>query len=502
MPKFPIAGPTYQGRSVNVNAQRCVNFYPEPDASQDKASLYLVGTPGLSAPFCTIGSAPVRDMTVYNGYLWVVAGSALHKIDNAGNVSGVLGTLQTSVGRVGFQNNGLSPTGGDQLIITDGINGYLYNVNTSIFTTLYNSGATYDTVTGFPKAGANTVTFLDGYFIIDIGGAGSGRWMVSALYNGANWNSLDVSTADSTPDALMAVVMNRRELWLIGEKSTEVWYDAGAGRPPFARIPSGIIPFGTPARWSIAGTDNSLIWLGQSQESEGAVVKTNGYSVERISTPQMEYLIDQYSSVADAFAYVYGDEGHMFYVLTFPTGNATWVYDLTTGMWHERSMWSVPYAINRHRSNCYAFFNGKHLVGDYANGNIYQLTHDSYTDNGDPIVSMRRTVHVSKDMKRVFFSELNLDLETGTGLDGLGSSGGTQGGTGVAPSVTLRCSRDGGHTWGNGRTVSMGAIGSYKNRVMWRRLGYARDMVFEITMSDPVKKVILSANLELAEGNA
>jgi hypothetical protein len=83
-----------------------------------------------------------------------------------------------------------------------------------------------------------------------------------------------------------------------------------------------------------------------------------------------------------------------------------------------------------------------------------------------------------------------VDVEAGVGLST---------GQGDDPQMMVRWSDDGGHTWSNLRTVTMGRIGQYRARARLRRLGSGRDRVFEISISDPVKRVILGAAVD-AEG--
>ena len=70
----------------------------------------------------------------------------------------------------------------------------------------------------------------------------------------------------------------------------------------------------------------------------------------------------------------------------------------------------------------------------------------------------------------------------------------------VQPQVMLRWSDDGGHTWSNEHWRSMGGVGEYGKRVLWRRLGMTeklRDRVYEISGTDPVKIAIMAAELSV-----
>jgi len=197
-------------------------------------------------------------------------------------------------------------------------------------------------------------------------------------------------------------------------------------------------------------------------------------------------------------AYTYQQDGHSFYVLIFPSANTTWVYDVATGAWHERAGWNNG-SFTRHRSNCQMAFNNKIIVGDYENGNIYSFDLDTYADNGQ-IQKWLRTWRAlptgQNNLKRTAHHSLQIDLESGVGLNlGQGSD----------PELMLRWSDDGGHTWSNEHTASIGKIGQYYRRVFYRRLGMTmklRDRVYELSMTDPVKTAIMGAELIISPTNA
>jgi len=246
----------------------------------------------------------------------------------------------------------------------------------------------------------------------------------------------------------------------------------------------------------------------------------NGYVPTRISTHAVENtLVNQ--KIDDARAWTYQLEGHEVYVISFPSLDLTWAFDVTTGMWHKW-LWVDNYNnYHRHRGNCAATFNGKVYVGDWQNGNIYYLDPTNYTDNGQEIRRLRRAPHLVSDLQRQYFDELQIQFQPAVGLNQTASTSstgaiagvaiaglaiaGTTGATtqntaGVNPQAMLRWSSDGGSTWSNEHWVSIGKQGKYKNRAIWRRLGWSRDRVFEVVVSDPVFATIVSSNLKSTVG--
>jgi hypothetical protein len=455
-----------------------VNLFAEK-AEGGKDVVALIGTPGLTL-WATIGSAPVRGMHTFNGLVYVVSGGKLYSVNPATVQSSALGTLATSSGRVVMADNGLKPTGGSQLAITDGTWLYIWAVDTSTWTQ-----------TAVP---ASTVTFCDGYFLADIGGS---QFQVSALYDGTTWNALDKSTADAFPDSLLKLLNNQQLVWMFGEATTEVWYDrAGGTHPPFARIQGAVSMYGLAARHSAALGDNSLFWLAtQKNNDQGelvGVVRADGYTPRIITPPAILYQWSQYSTVADAWAYFYSLEGHTFYVITFPTAGATWVLDASTGLWHEWSSYpeSGPYVIGRHLGNAYTYLNGLHLLGSYRDGKIYKLLSSATTDAGAAIVRARSFQHLADpDFKRAFYHRLQVDAEVGGITD-----------PAADPQASLKWSDDGGQTWGNPVPASMGKQGTYKTRVVFHGLGSSRDRVFWFQTSEPLKVVITGASAEVTLG--
>jgi hypothetical protein len=225
------------------------------------------------------------------------------------------------------------------------------------------------------------------------------------------------------------------------------------------------------------------------QGEYAGVIMISGYSFKVISPAAITYQIGKWQDKSDAFAYCYSEGGHTFYVLTSPSANQTFVYDLSTQMWHERSTYDGhPYQINRHVGNCYAFFNHNHLVGDYRNGNIYRMSSSIYTDNEDPIIAMRQVQHLydRNSMDNIFIHQLQVDAETGVTGD-------------MANFASLAWSDDGGHTFSNDYLASLGKRGQYSVELNWRRLGYSRDRVFRLTIGGNMKKTIIGAVAEVSK---
>ena len=217
---------------------------------------------------------------------------------------------------------------------------------------------------------------------------------------------------------------------------------------------------------------------------EVQVVRLNGYTPERVSTHDVENIINSAAN-ADATAYSYLIDGHPMYQINFPTLLRSFLYDGATKVWSE-----LKSGTSRHRGEIGANYLSSKYVSDYDNGKIYKIRGDVYTDNGDPIIRELTGRHFERGMDWFTVNKFLLDMETGVGLAS---------GQGSDPQVMLQYSTDNGHTWSDELWTTAGAIGAYDTRAEWWRLGRARDMVFRIRISDPVKVVITGAGLETSK---
>jgi hypothetical protein len=357
-------------------------------------------------------------------------------------------------------------------------------------TTIYGMNWTVLPANDGPFEGGGTVDITDNYFVYNK--PNSQLFAASDLLSPIT-DPLSFASKDGSPDDLVSIIVDRREVYLLGEMSSEVWINSGAVPFPFTRIPGTSTQQGIAAQYSMSRMGNSFAYVSKNNRGEAMIVRMNGYFPERISTHAVETtLVNQ--NVSDALAWTYQLEGHEVYVVTFPSigdNGLTWAFDQTTGLWHKWLYRNNQNEFERHRGNCCAFFNQQVLVGDYENGKIYQLSRNYYTDDGQPIRRIRRAPHITTDLQRQYFHELQIQFQPGVGLST---------GQGEDPQAMLRWSNDGGSTWSNEYWTTIGKQGKYLNRAIWRRLGFSRDKVFEVSISDPVKAVIISANLKAEAG--
>ena len=409
-----------------------------------------------------------------------------------------------------------------------GFNNYTLSSNTAVsVTTMYALDFTVLPASDGAFSGGTSLDIVDNYFVYSR--PSSQQWGASDPLSPIS-QQLSFGSKDGSPDNLVALIVDHREVYLMGEASSEVWVDAGLFPFPFQRIPGTSTQHGIAAVNSVARVGDSFAYVSRNNRGQGQIMQMVGYVPQRISTHAVENtLVGQ--TIEDAISWTYQLEGHEVYVVSFPTLNLTWAYDVSTKLWHKWLYCTNQNVYERHRGNCSAVFQGMVLVGDYANGKIYELDKLNYTDDGQNIRRLRRAPHLVADFQRQFFDELQIQFEPGVGQTGLSLNTatflsspyiiaandtltilapqtiylGTQNNINaqtptVNPQAMLRWSDDGGSTWSKEHWTTIGAIGRYQNRAIWRRLGTARDRVFEVVVTDPVKAVIVSANLKASGG--
>lgn len=461
--KIPFVGGSNPRRSMNADAERSLNCYVELDNTADRAPMALYGTPGTVVQL-TLPTLGGRGLITAGGYTYAVYGTVAYKISGATYTA--LGVILGS-GLVSMASNGI------QILIVNGLGGYIITLATGVLTQI--------TDVDFP-VGVKQCTYQDGYFLVT--GDGTGKFYISNILAGASWVGTEFASAEGSPDNTIGIFSIHREIWLFGTSSIEIWVDTGNSSFPFERSGNVFIEHGCASSNTIAKLDNTLFWLGTDDYGAIVVWRANGYTPGRVSTHGMERLFESYTT-SDAFAFAYTQEGHGFYVLTFPTSSKTWVYDVASQEWAERAyMLPSDSSLIRWRPNCYTFNGTNHLVGDFQTGDIYKLDLETYTDNGASILRLRATQPLENAQDRLPYDVLQVDMETGVGLNS---------GQGINPVLMMRYSNDGGHTWSALKSASIGPIGKYGKRAIFRRNGIGRNRVWEISMTDPVKFAVFGA---------
>lgn len=457
MAKIPLTTGAYQSRSIPANAQRCVNLYMEKNPEDSAFPFTCYPSPGLILKATATDQGWRGLYTATNLACYGVCGSSVYQINADMSLTNI-GTIGTGTGPVEMVDNAT------YMIIVDGS-------STGYQVTLADN--TFAPITQDSFYGGNSVAFVDGYFVLNR--PGTYEWYIS-LADQITFDPTDFASKAAYLDNIVAVAVVNRYIYLFGTQTTEVWFNLGGSIFPFSILPGIYMQYGCTSAASIAQMDGQLYWLTQSPQGHAMVCRTEQQRPVQISTLALDNEIGGYARIDDAIGFTYQLAGHFFYVLTFPTADKTWQFDLSSGQWNELSWLDTNGDPHRHRAGCHAFAFGIHLVGDWQNGNLYQWDLDTYTDNGQPITRLRSFAHiVDGNQNRMIHQEVIAQMETGNG----------DGGSPIP--VFLRWSDSAGRSWGNAISQSLGVEGEYLKSILFRRLGMARDRVYELSWSAPVK---------------
>ena len=476
--RHPLAlGGSYASQSPLASADQTMNWYTElMESGAGKSQLVLYPTPGL-AVFADLLGSSVRGNFATNGRSFAVSGDTLWELSSDGTKTN-RGTVIDDAQPVSMAANQI------QLLVASGGTAYILTLATNVLTTVAAA-----TLTDVAK-----VVYIDSFFIALI--KDSQTFRISKVLDGETWPADQFIAVSVFPDDVLSIIVDHRELWVLGRTRSVVYYVSGS--PAILDVnPQSIMEEGIVAGDSAANLDNSILWLAGDERGQAMVKRAAGYTPQRVSNHAIEFAMQGYSTVSDARAYSYQDQGHAFYVLYFPAAGATWVYDVATNMWHERSFLRLG-SPEAHHSQNHSFVFGKHLVGDWSSGNLYEMSIDLLDDAGSEIKRIRRVPHISEESKWYFHHQLQVDVETGLGptpplVDGNGNP--------RDPKMMLRWSDDGGHTWSNEHQRDAGKVGEYKKRVRWQRLGRSRDRVYEVSASDRIPWRVIDGYLDLSPGN-
>lgn len=466
----------YEAIAKVIDGELAVNLFCEnAESAGSRSPVALLKAPGKEI-FCQVPEAGVTSEYTVNGRTFI-AGSQLYEVDAAGAV-----TVRGSLGGTQPLRPCQMTSNETQLLALNNGNLYVLTLATNAFIVVNMAQL---------QGGANSVSqigFADGYGVAWF--LNTHTFQVSSLEDFTTWSGLDVTTNSLFPDNFVTMICDHREIWFFSAKKSVGYYNAGAGNPPFIPIQGAFAEFGAAALSATVQLDNSVFWIGQDERGTGVAYRLEGYSERRVSTHAVEFAWQGYTTVTDARAYTYQEEGHSFWVIFFPSANKTWCYDVSTQLWHERGSWNTTSGVfDADHSQSHTFNFGKHLVGDWASGNVYHQSASILTDNGNILKWMRRSPTQNDENHFIYFSDFEVDMQIGTGpqpplTDGNGNP--------RQPQVILRWSDDGGFTWSNSYYLNCGYAGEYGKRVRKTMLGRARKRVWELSGTDPVQSVVVN----------
>ena len=460
---------SYQSRSPLVSSQRMVNAFFERQPQGATGQTPIFGTPGLSL-FTSLPAGPVRQMWPFQGQLYAVAAQSLYRINNNGGYK-LLGEGIAGENICSMSDNG------QQVMTVNGTSGYIVD-NEDNFSQIQDPNF----------YSASTVQYFDDYFVFDR--AGTNEYFLSPLGTGLPpYNGLQFASAVAQPGFLLATVENLQLLFLMCQNHIEMWYDAGTSPFPFQRYAGGVIEYGCAGALSNVKQDGAVFFLG----SDKVFYRLQGNLPSRVSNHGIEYMIDQWARIDDAFCFTYTWQGHKMVHLTSPSASQSLVFDVSTQMWHERESFNAKgQSIQRWTGNCTCEIFNKVMVGDYQSGNIYFMDYSNYTENGNTMPFRVHSSTIKDDKLRTYIGRLELYFETGVAPPT---------GQGADPFALLRWSKDGSKKWSSIQPPrSTGKQGEFQRRMRWLALGQAYQWNFLLEITDPVKRVLVNTYLDAMPG--
>jgi hypothetical protein len=466
-----FCGPTFmRSQSLLASPEQCMNWYPQRNQDGRYA---LYPPPGLTS-FVSSPESPGRGLISNGSRAFAVIGPTVYELFSDGTITS-RGTVATGQYPASMAFNG---DGGDELLIVSGDTGYILTLSTNVLTT---------DVSNVTQCG-----FIDGYFVaLDIN---SSTMRISNLLDGTTWDATQIAQRSTAQDPWKGLLVKFPRIWLFGDHTSDIWFDQGTSPFPMAPIPGVQIPYGIAAPFSATTVGSSVMWLTRNRAGQGQVVESVGYTPRVVSTEPVEFAFRQFSRIDDAIAYSYQHDGHEFYVLNFPAGDQTWVYDKTEQLWHQLGSWNSTTGVfeewgPQHHTHMF----GKHLVLHSANGTIYELNPESYTDADGNVIRRVRVPMIWPNpslQHRTYIDRLLVDVEPGLGLTT---------GQGSDPEIMMSFSKNGGKVFGPERSRKAGKAGKYETRVQWYRCGSGHRMVPKISVSDPIPWRVLGCDADVRQ---
>lgn len=478
--RIDLIGGSYEQKYKSFNSQRTINMYPVPSIPEEKnkTQIALFPTAG-SIKFATISGRYNRGIfTVrnhdYANRCFSIVDDGLYEIANDGTVTsrGTLtdiGTGSTKVWMVANANNQLG----------------IFHYNASYVFNLASNTLTKITSAQFPGL-VTSAAFTDGYtFVTSVGAV----YFCTTNDMLNNWSSLNVYSPTSTPAPTIAVTTFKEQTVNFTSIDITTYYNDGA--TPWTRLPRSTILVGLVNPESLATWNDGMMFLGKNSSGETAVYFYDSQTCAPISPFSINWQLNNVNNLYDAYSYIeHTKDGHLWYYLTIPETKTTYIYDVTTKMWHERQSTQPAldsngdFVYRQFRGRHYTNFNGKNLFSDLYSGNIYKEDYNTFTEDSNVIIRTRISSTIEQEKNNISVTEVEFDMNSGSGaLSGQGSD----------PLLMFQYSKDNGYTFSPIRTIPIGPLGYRTERPRIRKLGTARQWTVKFSISDPVDFMINGA---------
>ena len=458
----------YQSEALPLANQRCVNGYPDNPQTQALTTSAVFGTPGIVslASSSSFKQNSNRGAWVKSGVPYFVNGDKISSLSD-NHVLTELGTIEGTA-RCSFADNGKQ-----LLVLVPGGKGYIVDETTSPLVQEI-TDTDFTTTNGKPQY----VVYIDGYFVVT---TDENKFKNSSLNDGFTWSALDFGSAEADPDGIVAPFVFKNQLYITGGQTIETFTNIGGAGFPFQRINGFIIDKGVKAPSSIQVFNESVFWVGKAENESIAVYQLNGSNAVKVSTTAIDNKLQDLTEAQQAaiFSWSYAQRGHYF--IGFTSELFTFVFDMTTGKWHERES-EITSELNntttqRCRYNSVVQAYGKLLVGDSQDGRVGELNLDCYDEYGESLRCFFTTSPLFNLGNSFSIPKLEIFCQPGVGNSVVRD-----------PVVNMRVSKDG-YVFQDYKKVKIGAPGEYNKRQIGRYFGRVnRYCVFEFLISDAVER--------------
>jgi hypothetical protein len=402
-----------------------------------------------------------------------VIDNGVYTISNDFAIS-LVGNIDTSTGSVFISENNAN-----QIVITENSsNIYIFNYSAETFV---------KTNVGFI---AGYLTFIDGYIISPA--LETHQWRLSDLNNASSFpfDSQHIGELESSPDVVVAAETLERQLFIFGKNVTEVWLDVPTSSAlfPFQRQNSLSIEYGCISPNTIASGFHRMVWLGSNEASGPSILVSTGSTPKKIATDGIDFELDNLSDPENSFGFLFEEDGHVFYQISFPSDNVSYAYDF-----NEDKFFNVTDSkLNAHIARRLSFFNNKHLFITDRDGGLYEMsseftTYKETTDKNDDGLTIPR-IRIPppfrlKDASRFIINNVNLTIEQGYSDKDL--------------DVHLSLSKDGSQSFGTKLSKQLNPMGKRANKLLYRKLGSANDVSFQFQFWGNDRFIVTDAEMEL-----
>lgn len=474
MVQVPIATGFYVDPTRPIANQECTNWRPQIPQTNAQTEAQLIHTAGIRQ-FANTGDFSARGEHEFGGIAYTVNGARLYRINSDGTTTDlgeILGAGQVSIADNGLQMCIVVP--GAQAYIYDTTNGLQQITDANFITTLGPS---------------QQVVHHDGYFVHfnnNAPASSSPIFFISNLNNGLVYNALDFGSAETDPDEITALHVNRNRLYVAGKQTIEPFVNVGGAGFPYQRVRGAVVQQGISAKFSARDFNSSFVFVGAGEDQRPSVWQFTGGSAERISTNSIDSILQKMTDgeIAQINGSVYAENGLFVYYMHL--NDRTFGYDSSTGLWHERQSKDIDDLPTNWRVAGIVEAYGRILVTDNQTGMVGEMSEDFFIEYDK---SIRRTV-ISGPLNLTDqpISEVELICESGTANISGGSSD---------PMVQMSFSDDGGYTFGNVIARSLGKQGEYGKRQIWRRGGKVgrNPRMYKFVVDEEIKISIIGLDI-------